>query len=576
MASKIRVLSDTTINKIAAGEVIENPASCVKELIENSIDAGSDEIIIEIKGGGRQLIRISDNGSGMNKDDAILCFERHATSKINSVEDIFNISSMGFRGEAIPSIASISKMTLLTKTEDENEGFLVINHGGKIIKTASCTRSRGTTVEISSLFYNVPVRKKFQRSPNYDVSVITKVVSTFAIANPAIKFQLISNGRVVFNLLRPKKETMIEKLSERIPEALGHDFFAGLVPLEFDAGNLKLAGYIGVPSFTRNNRTGQHLFINKRCVFSPFLSYAVKEGFGTSIAPNRFPVFVLFFDAPLTLVDINVHPQKKEVRLRQEQDLKDFFLDAIQSSLGESVQEHFVSFPKFEEANFVTNPMKSQFILPQMNIEEASEVYYPEQTAFVQEEKEVIAPQVVASISGYLILLKENDDLLFVDQKRAHARIIYEKLQKADSDPFIIQNLLIPYNVEMTAQETSIIKESLPDLNRLGVKIQEFGKSGFVVNALPTFLKESNINTLLFEIVENFGDSRGRESIDKQKDKWLAGCAAKASVNKGKKLTIFEGQELVNQLFRCSMPQACPFGKNTFASLTSFEMHKLF
>ena len=300
MVSKIRVLSENSINKIAAGEVIENPASVVKELVENSLDAGATDICVEIKGGGRQLIRVTDNGSGMSADDALLCLERHATSKIRDVQDIHQITSLGFRGEAIPSIASISKFMLLTCLHEKSEeGTLVIVEGGNILKCAPAACSPGTTIEVKSLFFNVPVRKKFQKSPAYDTTEILKMLSLLALGHPDIKFQLISNQEILLNAPAPLSTSFDDQLGERINAVLGSEFFQGTCHAQGSKGDLELQGYIGLPACTRHNRTGQFLFINKRAVFSPLISYAVREGYGPSLSTNRHPLFVLHLNLSL-------------------------------------------------------------------------------------------------------------------------------------------------------------------------------------------------------------------------------------------------------------------------------------
>nr|MBA2726763.1 DNA mismatch repair endonuclease MutL [Parachlamydiaceae bacterium] len=337
MSSKIRVLSDDTINKIAAGEVIENPSSVVKELTENSIDAGATEITIEIREGGRQLIRISDNGCGMNGDDALLCLERHATSKLKAVDDIEALVTMGFRGEAMPSIASISKFTLLTRLSEtaieDQPGTMVIVDGGKIVKCCPVECSKGTTIEVKSIFFNVPVRRKFQKSPSYDAAEICRIVTLLALANPEIKFQLISNQETIISAPAFPKDSFQEALNERVQQILGNDFSRGLCPLTGMTGEYTLQGFLGLPASTKHNRTGQYLFINRRAVSSPLVSYAIREGYGTMLSTGRHPIYVLHLTMPGNLLDVNVHPQKREVRLRQEHVLKDLIIRSVSDSL---------------------------------------------------------------------------------------------------------------------------------------------------------------------------------------------------------------------------------------------------
>lgn len=340
MSSKIRILNEQTINLIAAGEVIENPASVVKELIENSLDAKANEIAIEVKAGGRQLIRIVDNGCGMNKDDAMLCLERHATSKIRQAEDLYKISSMGFRGEAIPSIASVSKFTLLTCPEGENaEATLLCVEGGRILKSSRSVRTKGTTIEVKSLFFNVPVRKKFLKSISFDTGEINKTVGTIALGNPQIKFQLIHNGKPTLSLDPWPELPFIEGQGERIKTILGKGFFSSLCPVDFQKGEYRIKGMIGDPCYTKHNRTGQYFFVNGRPVFSPYLSSAVLEGYATRLNNKRYPVFVLNIFMPGEFVDVNVHPQKREVRLQEQPMLRDLIKEAIHQSFSKEIQE---------------------------------------------------------------------------------------------------------------------------------------------------------------------------------------------------------------------------------------------
>ena len=362
---RIRVLSDQTINKIAAGEVIENPASVVKELVENSLDAGATTICVEIQEGGRQLIRISDDGSGMSHDDALLCLERHATSKISEVEDIEALVTMGFRGEAIPSIAAISKFTLLTASRSAQEGnaadkgTLITVEGGRLISSSPAARSPGTTIEVKSLFFNVPVRRKFQKSPSFDAQEILKMLGFLALAYPTVQFELISDQKTVLKTPSLSSNlSFIDLLNKRLESVLGKEYAAGLIPLTFQHDFCELIGYIGSPTSHKPNRSGQHLFINQRLVVSPLISSAIREGYDTMLPTNRYPTFVLHLRLKGNLLDVNVHPQKKEVRLRQEAQLKETIIHAVQSALrGE--QKHFA--PLLSQDNQSVPPFWGSF-----------------------------------------------------------------------------------------------------------------------------------------------------------------------------------------------------------------------
>ena len=560
MPSKIRVLDEITINKIAAGEVIQNPASVVKELVENTIDAGSTDICVEIKGGGRQLIRVTDNGCGMNQDDALLCLERHATSKIREIDDIHALVTMGFRGEAVPSIASISKFTLLTC--HETKGTLIIVDGGKIIKCSEAARDPGTTIEVKSLFFNVPVRKKFQRSPTYDANEILKVITIQALGHPEIKFQLISNQQSIL-LTRSQ-----EKLGERISSVLGSDYSC---QVDFKKGDFHIQGYIGLPDNTRHNRTGQFLFINKRAVFSPLINFAIKDGYGTSLPTNRHPVYVLHLTMPGSLVDVNVHPQKREVRLRQEQMLKETIFQAVDQAL----QQVGVSF-SFEKPDVTLLPMETAappFELPKFEpppVEKYPQTF--EQPQFFSEEIQPYIPRVIATLPRFL-LLEDEKGLQLVDQKAARSRIIYEKVLRCDLP---VQTLLIPHTFEVSSIETARLKDYLDDLNRMGIQIEEFGPNTFVIHALPQFFDQADIKSLVMEIVNSLHEFQDEKVLEKEKEKWLALSASRATLGPNKKLSLGEAQSLVAQLMQCEKPSLCPKGKPTMKLITSEEMTKLF
>ncbi|WP_068468608.1 DNA mismatch repair endonuclease MutL [Candidatus Protochlamydia phocaeensis] len=380
--SKISILNEQTINKIAAGEVIENPSSVVKELVENSLDAGATEICVEIQGGGRQLIRISDNGCGMSPEDALLCLERHATSKIKEVEDIQDLLTMGFRGEAIPSIAAISKFSLLTCPRLENkqtEGTLVSVEGGKLISSSPAARAPGTTMEVRSLFYNVPVRRKFQKSPSYDAQEILKILSALALGHPSVQFELISDQKSLFKTpLLPAHYTFQESLNKRIETLLGKEFASSLCPLHFEQAPYELKGFIGTPSHHKANRTGQYLFINQRAVYSPFIASAIREGYGTMLGTNRYPVFVLHLHLPGTFLDVNVHPQKKEVRLRQEHLLKTALIEAVQKALRQD-QPSFLTLNKEPDRPFPSLSAPYASLLPPPFFQTKKELYVEEE-----------------------------------------------------------------------------------------------------------------------------------------------------------------------------------------------------
>lgn len=566
MKSKIRVLSEQTINQIAAGEVIENPASVVKELVENSIDAGATEIYVEITGGGRQLIRITDNGSGMNADDAVLCLERHATSKIRATDDIHHILSMGFRGEAIPSIASISKFMIITCPENATEGTMVVVDGGKLIQCCPAARSQGTTIEVKQLFFNVPVRKKFQRSPAYDQNEILKMLTIIALGHPNIKFQLLANHDTLLN-------TTQADLPNRVSAVLGQEFTDSCASIDIQEGNFHLKGLIGLPGFTRHNRTGQYLFINNRPVQSPLISYAIRDGYGTALPTTRHPIYVLHLSVPSELVDVNVHPQKKEVRLRQEQELKEFLIKAIEQNLH--VEKDTMPVYAFQDISFaseeavVTQKPVFEYHFPKQSYSSPAPMVAEAPVLFdVAPAKPVT--KILSTIPNY-ILIERYNGFAIVDQRAAHARVIFEKMTAEKSS--VSQMLLIPHMLQTTPIETNLIKENLAFIESMGIRINESGPNVFMIEAVPHFLSDANLNDLFGDMLTGMQDNKW---VEKERLKQMATLASRSAMPHNKRLNVMEAQALVNQLMDCEQSAICPKGKSTIVYLAQDELSKLF
>jgi DNA mismatch repair protein MutL len=619
MASKIRVLTDDTINKIAAGEVIENPASVVKELVENAIDAGSTEITIEINGGGRQLIRISDNGCGMNGDDALLCLERHATSKIRSVDDLEGVMTMGFRGEAIPSIASISKFTLLTcpqptESHPDPKGTLIIIDGGKILTVAAAVRAPGTTMEVKNLFFNVPVRRKFMKSPAVDSNEIVKMVTLIALGNPMLKFQLIIDGRNELNTSLPKSKDFQESLKSRMHDILGREFVENCRYFEHSTEVFSIKGFVGTPLYNRHNRTGQWLFINGRGVVSPLIANSVKDGYGTCLPTGRYPVFLLHFNVSGEFVDVNVHPQKREVRLRQEQ----YFREQIAKGIQDCIHQNPSTSDPFSEPFVPTiSPVFADAIRSPIPFEEPPQWRFsaPEPTKFVPPPRVVLpntppiefrrtpapedppatqqqqlrfettssskdsaptpAPRIVATIPGYVLV--ENisvSTISIVDQKAAHCRILYEKFSEAlEGSPAVLQPLLVPHSIELLPNEAAQLRKMLPHLNAMGLQVREFGPRTFIVDAVPEILSHENLDTLILDVLESGLDVDQRVG---EQAKRLSIAMNRRAVSAKKRLSTVEAQSLVEQLHQCENSKVCPQGRLISAPLSPEEIAKFF
>lgn len=606
MQSKIRILTEQAINQIKAGEVIENPASVVKELVENAIDAKASSITIEILNGGRNLIRITDNGVGMNHDDAILCLERHATSKINKAEDLETIITMGFRGEAVPSIASISKFSIITRATDEPHGTIVIVDGGKLIKTDVAAREPGTTIEVKSLFFNIPVRKKFQRSPNCDTNEIVKAVTLLGLANPHIQFDLISNEKKILSVKKESEKTLNEALKNRIISLLGDDFADSLSEINQKNENFSVYGFIGLPSVTRQNRTGQYLFINQRAVQNPLLSFAIRDGYGTALATNRHPLYVLHYTLPGGVVDVNVHPQKKEVRLRQEAALKEFTQKATIKALEKS-GFFFREEKELQNFSFTAPSIPFSFTQKEPYIKEClpdeffqKDIYKDWQPRFSEEamaipdfffeklkeepsQEKSIRP--LATIPNYLIVdptslsasfneKKRDAALILIDQKKAHARIIFERFDRTSS--INIQPLIIPEILEVTPFEETCLLEELIVLKKMGLEIDQSGPRLFTISAIPDFLQIQNLQQFIKDFISETIINEKSGIFQKEKEKQLATLAVRHAISAHKTLSIEEAKNLIKELMECQMPFQDPKGNETFAFITKDELKTFF
>jgi DNA mismatch repair protein MutL len=446
---QIRVLSDTTINQIAAGEVIENPASVVKELVENAVDAGAAHVTIEVLGGGFQLLKVSDDGSGMSPEDAALSLERHATSKIVSPDDLFSLATMGFRGEALASMASISKLRLTTALESQIATELEVE-GGKILHVSSGARSRGTTIEVRSLFFNVPARKKFQKCPAACSAEITKVVTQLALAHPRVGFDLMQQNQTHFSLPPSLlEEEFLAVLKRRVEGVLGSDYLSSCQPFHFKEKNYEGHGLIAEPLYSRHNRSGQYLFVNQRPVSCPAISYAIRDAYGTRLASDRHPVYLLHLQIPSSFVDVNVHPQKKEIRLREEGFLKHLLHSSVNAALGgqeiciPEVTPLYFSRPEIDEPLLMFKEEEEDCALPEL--------------PFVCPIRLIGLYGSYALVSADSFPLFKTSGVVWVDLPAAEARIHFNELMKRSLDRPLSQGLLLPLSFSFSKAESQML-----------------------------------------------------------------------------------------------------------------------
>ncbi len=593
MAAKIRVLDEQTINQIAAGEVIENPASVVKELVENAIDACADDIIIEILGSGHQLIRVQDNGSGMTQDEVLLCLERHATSKLNSFSDIFSLKTMGFRGEAIPSIASVSEMTIITsprlfEKELLQDATVVEVHGGKI---KSCSRTQcfsGTTIEVRSLFYNTPARKKFQKSQAKDAQDITKMVNQLALAHPEVGFKLILNGSQQLYV----EKASWDRLSDRVGSIIGRSLFSKMKYVFKTVHGVTIVGYIHDESGSFSNRNYQYFFVNQRPIVSLALSFAVKNSYGSLIDPQRHPACVLYLQFPEDTIDVNVHPQKKEVRFHEEDKVRAAVIEAVSAALYPSIHKSWdlgdPSQAVFESANSVIDyksidperPILCEKIAPTKQVEAL--VYEMPLNTFrlvgIFREYVLVEMQWADDLKKNAPAELHEEGILFVNVGRGLSRVAYEDLmQQGQRGAKIIesQSLLIPVFIELQHQEAAFLLKMIPYLYNLGFSVREFGSNCFLIEAIPpafTQLASNELKEFILKIVD--GAEVG--SFHPEQEARRVAILASKSYRLQNSVSDDFARKFINRLLSCSHPFICPFGKAVFATISETELLKKF
>ncbi|MBS0653178.1 MAG: DNA mismatch repair endonuclease MutL [Verrucomicrobia bacterium] len=588
MTTKIRALSEQTINQIAAGEVIESPASVVKELVENGIDAGASRLVVEISGGGHQLIRVSDNGIGMGKEDALLCLERHATSKISKADDLIVLATMGFRGEALASIASISKMRIVTAEENET-GTEVEVEGGKIVHVGDASRPRGTTMEVRSLFYNVPARKKFQKSPAASVADVTKIVTQQALAHPEIGFELIVQDQTVFSVQAVGQESIVEGLCQRSAHLLGGHFQTDVLKMDLMQGACRLKGVIGSPLAHRHNRSGQNLFINRRPVSCPLISYAIRDAYGTRLPSDRHPIFSLHLEVPSYLVDVNVHPQKKEVRLRDERGLRESIQTAVHLALQhkEGVVQNQ---SPIDEKLFLCEEAGSSSV-PFFDPSDLPVSMFREEASAISREEELLPPapsfRTIGIFSHYLIVeagealtecgnFSAEGGVVLVDLLASFARIQFDTFVNHSESSAARQGLLIPAVLTVSVDEEILLHAYEEEMVKIGFDIRQCGKNKFIVDAIPPFVEAGQTLDALREILVELGEGQaGRLSAEERMRK-LAQAASRFARGRKKGFMLQEAEEILKQLMQTSSPSFCPKGNLTMIHMSQDEIEKKF
>ena len=598
MTEKIKVLPEILANKIAAGEVIERPASVVKELLENAIDAGGTRISVEIKAGGKQLIRVVDNGGGMDREDAALAFERHATSKIGHEDDLYRIGTFGFRGEALASIASVSRVDLTTNTEGEAAGTRIRIEGGAAPRVTDAGRAQGTTVSVSQLFFNVPARRKFLRTTGTETRHIVSVVSTTAMAYPEIAFSLKVDGKESLSL------PAVSNTYARAQAVMGKTLMNQMIPVTFDDELVKIHGFISRPDATRISRTHQYLFINQRPVSSRALNHAVFEGYGSILPRERYPVSIVFLAVDLDQVDVNVHPAKREIRFSDESSVYKRLLRAVRLALQNSDVV-----PVFEtDTPDVSTMMPATASVngggsgagPVMERRSQADLFGPARTGAdaasgdwtyapgepegegsdkarqgtVREEAHG-EPVSLWQLHNAYIFAQVKDGFILIDQHGAHERVLFERaLQTMDRESAPSQQLLFPVTMDLMVPQFALVQEHFDLFGRLGFNVKLFGERTVVVDAVPCAANKQGVDTLFQRMVENLQDlPAGNFGAE---ERIALTFSAHAGIRKGDPLSQREMDALVNDLFATEMPYVTPGGQPIVVRMPLEEIERRF
>ncbi|UZH54730.1 DNA mismatch repair endonuclease MutL [Salinimicrobium tongyeongense] len=617
MTDVIHLLPDHVANQIAAGEVVQRPASVVKELLENSIDAGGTSIKILVKEAGKTLIQVTDNGKGMSVTDARLCFERHATSKINSAEDLFSLKTKGFRGEALASIAAIAHVELKSRRKDDEVGTCIKIEGSEVTSQEACVTPVGTTICVKNLFYNIPARRNFLKSDSVELRHVIDEFQRVALAHPSIQFSLFHNGSELFQLPEANYR-------QRIVNIFGGKTNEKLVPVEEDTAIVKIHGFVGKPEFAKKGRGEQFFFVNDRFIKSPYLNHAVTAAFEGLLKDKAYPSYFLYLDVDPKSIDINIHPTKTEIKFDDEHALYTILRSSIKHSLGQfnvapvldfdrdasldtpyEFSQKEITPPKVEvDPNF--NPFKTEksgggYTTPNYRSDKSAGSWQSLYNGLRGEGTEIHQGRTQVEfesdeVTGNLFGMKDEGEaggttfqlnkkyivttlksgILVIDQQRAHTRILYEELLKNITvTSAVSQQLLFPLKIQFSTNEMELLKEIRDSLEQTGFIFSEVKKDSVEISGIPTLISESEVEILLEQLLldlENEVPGAAFSQVDTLAKSLARGMAVKS----GTALNIAEQQNIVNSLFACKESSLSPFNKPVFITLTVDELDKKF
>jgi len=578
--SSILLLSDLLINQIAAGEVVERPASALKELLENSLDAGSGEVSVQLQQGGVKALRVADNGAGIDRDQLQLALSRHATSKIASLDDLESVRSLGFRGEALASIAAVSRLALTSRKRGERHAWRMEAAGGDISGLQPAALEAGTVAEMQDLYFNTPARRKFLKTEATEYGHCEETFRRMALSRADVSFGLQHNGRRIWQL-------PAASLVQRATALLGEEFAAAAVPVEEEAGGLRLHGLAGLPGFSRGSRDAQYVYVNGRFVRDKLIAHAIREAYRDIIHHDRHPAFVLFIELAPEMVDVNVHPTKIEVRFRESRAVHQLIYHALNKSLALPIASRRSELPQ-QQAPLASAPVYATQTRMPLGVEERSNLYHslfgqiarPEPTfsaPLPQEEEVPPLGFAMAQLHGVYILAQSARGMIVVDMHAAHERVTYEKLKTAmEHHTVSAQPLLIPVSFHATQLEVAAVAESQEALGELGFELAVLSPSTLAVRAVPVLLQDSDPVLLARDVLKEIREFGASRAVTERRNELLATMACHASVRANRKLAIPEMNALLREMEATERADQCNHGRPTWREISMAELDQLF
>ncbi|RME54853.1 DNA mismatch repair endonuclease MutL [Candidatus Woesearchaeota archaeon] len=570
---EIKVLDEKLINKIAAGEVIERPASVVKELIENSIDAGATSISVEVKNFGKGMIKVMDNGNGMSEDDARLCILRHATSKINDENDLFNINTLGFRGEALASIAAVSHMFITTCKKGAMKGYMVEVEGGKLVRDESVAPRGGTIVEVRDLFFNVPARLKFLKSDTNELRNIIDIVTRYALINTDKTIKLVHNGHSLVS--SPASLTMIDNISS----VYGLEVAKQLMEVEYSNEYVKINGYVSKPSLLKSEKSMQSFYVNGRYVKDDTIQQALYDAYHTLLFVNKHPVVVLDINIDAKKIDVNVHPTKDKIKFDNPTKVYDAVFDAVRNTLkNNSLITDFSDIEENVQLSFEKPKPKEKSLGNEMKKSYFDNDVSEQKTIVVKEEKKekVKLPEmkVLCQIMKTFFIAETEDGVMLIDQHVVQERVLYEKFMKQYMNKEIKQQQLLSSKiVELPPKEAEYLRQNVDVVKLYGYDVEHFGENSFKINAVPMVFNK--VQNGLMELVAELANNE-KLSIENMQEDIITRMACRASVKAGDEVTVAQMNKLLDELDKCTLPYTCPHGRPIFIKLTYDDLDKMF